>query len=67
MSLVKAEFSQEFYESLTDDQRGAMTIIGVNVEGFDYSGDDTWIDLQYTAKKAYKKLKEREYILRHNK
>ena len=65
MSLIKAEFSEEFYNSLTNEQRGMITIAGVNVDGFDYTGDDTWIDLQYVAKKAYKKQKDREFTLRN--
>ena len=63
--MIKAEFSQEFYESLTEEQRKEISINGVDINGIDYSGDSIWIDLKYTASRAYKKLKEREYNLRN--
>ena len=64
MDKIKAEFSKEFYESLTVNQRNEITISGVDVKAFDYSHDDIWIDLKYKASRAYKKLKEHEYKLR---
>ena len=38
----------------------------VDVDDFDYSNDDTWVRLRHESLKAYKKLKAREYDLRHN-
>lgn len=64
MSLVKAEFSQEFYESLTSEQRDEMSVYESTEGKHDYSHDDLWIDLKYKSTRAYKKLKEREYKLR---
>ena len=64
MEKIKAEFSEEFYKSLTNDQRSEITIIGIDIKGFDYSHDDLWIYLKYKATRAYKKLKERENKLR---
>ena len=64
MALIKAEFSEEFYKSLTDDNRGNMTVIESREGTHDYSHDDLWIDLKYKATRAYKKLKERESKLR---
>ena len=64
MSLIKAEFSEEFYNSLTNEQRSEITINSNDVTGIDYTNDDVWIDLKYKATRAYKKLKEREYKLR---
>jgi hypothetical protein len=64
MDNIKAEFSQELYESLPSFLRAEMTVISVDSEEFDYSNDDIWIDLKYKATRAYKKLKEREFKLR---
>lgn len=64
MPTIKAEFSQEFYESLTNEQRKEITVAGSEGEAQDYSHDDIWIDLKYKASRAYKKLKEREFKLR---
>lgn len=64
MSIVKAEFSKEFYESLTNEQRNEITVSGSEDKGHDYSYDDIWIDLKYKATRAYKKLKEREFKLK---
>ena len=64
MEKIKAEFSKEFYDSLTNDQRSEITVSGAEDKRQDYSHDDIWIDLKYKATRAYKKLKEREYKLR---
>ena len=64
MSVIKAEFSEEFYNSLTNEQRSEITINSNDVSDVDYTHDDLWIDLKYKATRAYKKLKEREYKLR---
>jgi len=62
--VIKAEFSKEFYEALPDELRKYITVIAADEGKHDYSHDDLWIDLKYTATRAYKKLKEREYKLR---
>lgn len=39
----------------------------VDVPDFDYSKDKAWQELKSDSSKAYRKLKEREFELRHGK
>lgn len=62
MDLIKAEFSPEFYASLTDEQRKAVTIR--SVETGDYAEDQEWLELKDVSNKAYRAMKKREYKIR---
>ncbi len=63
--MIQATFSDDFYKSLTEDQRNQVTVTGADEDKVhDYSHDDVWIDLKYKATRAYKKLKQREHKLR---
>ena len=66
MEIIKAEFSKELYESLPQLLRDEIDIKNVDEVDFDYSEDEIWQELKKESTKAYKKLKEREFILRHN-
>ena len=54
------------YNSLPPDIRERSEIEYVKVEDVDYSHDKLWQQLKTDSVKAYKKLKDREYDLRHN-
>ena len=57
---------EKYYNQLTDEQRHGLELHKVEVEGFDYSHDETWCKLKSESVRAYKALKDREYDLRHN-
>ena len=62
MELIKAEFSKDFYDSLTVDQRNEVTIR--SVETGDYKEDPEWLELKEASNKAYRAMKKREYKIR---
>lgn len=62
MDKIKAEFSQEFYKSLTDDQRSEITIR--SVETGDYASNEEWQVLKKESNKTFKALKKKEFEIR---
>lgn len=62
MALIKAEFSEEFYESLTVDQRNEITIR--SVETGDYASNEEWQVLKKESNKTFKALKKKEFEIR---
>lgn len=64
MNTVKAEFSEEFYKSLTDQQRSEITIR--SVETGDYQEDPDWVVLKEASNKAFRALREKEFQIREN-
>jgi len=62
MERIKAEFSQEFYESLTNEQRSHITIRGVATG--DYQNDPEWVKLKEDASKAYRARIKKEHEIR---
>lgn len=71
MSVAGKEFlhfrmEEEQYRQLEDEQRTALNIYKVEVEGIDYSSDEIWNALKKKSVKAYIELKNREYDLRHD-
>ena len=57
---------EEYYASLPSDIKENMEVRYINVEGIDYSNDEMWRSLKKESDKAFGKLKDREYDLRHN-
>jgi hypothetical protein len=71
MSVAGKEFlhfrmEEEQYRQLEDEQRTALNIYKVEVEGIDYSSDEIWTSLKKKSVTAYIELKNREYDLRHD-
>lgn len=64
---IKMRMEKEYFETLPPQIRYNCEIISVDVDGFDYSFDELHRELKNKSTKAYKKLKNREYELRHNK
>jgi len=57
--------SQEVYEQIPNELRMLIDIQNIEPETFDYSSDEIWLQLKKESTKAYKKLKEREFVIRH--
>ena len=57
MDKIKAEFSQEFYESLTADQRNQITIR--SVETGDYASNEEWVKLKEASNKTFRALRKK--------
>lgn len=57
---------EEDYKNLPPKFRDKIEIKIIDVDGFDYSQDEQWQSLKKESTKAYKKLKNREFELRHN-
>lgn len=64
MDLIKAEFSREFYESLTNEQRSNITIR--SVETGDYKEDPEWVVLKEESNKAFRALRKKEFQIREH-
>lgn len=62
MNTIKAEFSEDFYKSLTDEQRSAITIR--SVETGDYKEDSEWAELKEANNKSFRKLRKKEFDIR---
>jgi len=62
---IKCEMSKDTYEQLPEYLLEKIQLKSVDVDGMDYSDDEIWQQLKKESIKAYKKLKEREYDLRH--
>tara|TARA_R110000772_G_scaffold208280_1_gene318736 strand:+ start:527 stop:715 length:189 start_codon:yes stop_codon:yes gene_type:complete len=58
--------SQEVYEQIPVNLRMLIDIQNIEPDTFDYSSDEIWVELKKESTKAYKKLKEREFIIRHD-
>ena len=63
---LRLRMAEQDYAELSSDVRHKMEVELVKVKNFNYSGDDLWCKLSKESRKAYKKLKDREYELRHN-
>ena len=64
MSAAGREFlhfrmDEEQYRQLEDEQRNALNIYKVEVDGIDYSNDEIWTALKKKSTKAYIDLKNR--------
>ncbi len=57
---------EEDYKNLPPEFRDKIEIKTIDVDDFDYSQDELWQLLKKESTKAYKKLKDREFKLRHN-
>lgn len=64
MSTLKAEFSEEFYKSLTPEQRKEITIR--SVETGDYKDDPEWAELKEASNKAFRALRKKEFQIREH-
>ena len=62
--MLKAEFTNEFYQSLSNEARSELTIISVESE--DFKEDAEWLELKEISNKAFRALKKREYKLREH-
>ena len=62
---LRFEMQEQDYQALSNVVRSKMSVLNVEVKDFDYDSDDLYLELKKTSNKAYKKLKEREYFLRH--
>ncbi len=66
MEVVKAKMRKALYFQIPENVRAEIEIQDIEPEEYDYSDDEIWQELRKQSTKAYKKLKEREYNLRHN-
>ncbi len=66
MDQVKSIMSISVYEQIPKYLRDAIDIQNIEPDTFDYSGDDIWLELKKESTKAYKNLKKREYLIRHD-
>jgi hypothetical protein len=57
--------SQEVYEQIPNELRMLIDIQNIEPDEFNYSSDEIWLQLKKESTKAYKKLKEREFVIRH--
>ena len=57
----------QHYNDIPNHVRESMEIKTVDVKGVDYSEDELWVRLKSDSDKAYRKLKKREFELRHSK
>ena len=64
---LRFEMDKDDYEMLSNQVRSKIEPISIDVRDFDYSEDEMWKELKSISTKAYKKLKAREYELRHAK
>ena len=64
--IVKCEIPKEIYEMIPRELRLVINVKDVDVDDYDYSDDETWQLLKKESRKAYTKLKEREFNLRNN-
>ncbi len=62
---MKLRMEEQDYRELPPEYREQMTIEVIDVDGFDYSEDDIWKGLKKESDKAFKKLKKREFEIRH--
>lgn len=62
---IKIRMSQQDYAGLPESVRETMDIDKVEIDNIDYSDDELWMELRKASLKAYRKLKDREYELRH--
>lgn len=66
MEIVKCEIPKEIYALIPPILRESINVKDVDVDDYDYSDDETWQLLKKESRKAYTKLKEREFNLRNN-
>jgi len=66
MNQVKSIMPQEVYEQIPNELRELIDIQNIEPNEFDYSSDEIWLELKKESTRAYKKLKEREYLIRHD-
>ena len=66
MNQVKSIMPQEVYEQIPNELRELIDIQNIEPNEFDYSSDEIWLELKKESTMAYKKLKEREYLIRHD-
>lgn len=67
--LLENEINLKISESQYKEIRGSLgdhEIKNIEPKDYDYSYDEVWRQLKSESTKAYKKLKTREYDLRHN-
>jgi hypothetical protein len=62
--IIKAEFTNELYQSMPDDIRSHIIIR--SVETGDYSNDPEWVILKEESNKAFRKLRKKEFQLRES-
>jgi|OM-RGC.v1.035309258 hypothetical protein len=66
MNQVKSLMPQKVYEQIPNELRELIDIQNIEPNEFDYSSDEIWLELKKESTRAYKKLKEREYLIRHD-
>ena len=62
--ICKIEVTKDDLKKIHDLGIG-YSLKAVDVDDFDYSNDKTWVKLKYESSKAFKALKEREFIIRN--
>ena len=66
MEIVKCEIPKDVYAKIAVDLRESINVKDVDVDEYDYSDDEKWQMLKKESRRAYVKLKEREFKLRNN-
>jgi hypothetical protein len=70
MKVIKITISLELFERLFKEghiKTGEYELDKIDDKGYDYSDDEQWEKAKSASIKAYKKLKEIEFNLRHKK
>ena len=62
MVILKADLSEDFYKSLTEDQRSEITVR--SVETGDYKEYPEWVELKEVSNKAFRALRKKEFEIR---
>ena len=57
---------QDAFEKIPKELRELIEVQNIEPDDFDYSNDSIWLELKKESSRAYKKLKDRQYKLRHN-
>jgi hypothetical protein len=68
MEIVKISISKDTLQMLVDSNAittDDFTLIGVDVNDFDYSKNPAWVAAKEKSNKAYKQLKEIEFNIRN--
>ena len=68
MEIIKISISKELFSKLFREchiKTGDYDLHKIDEPDFDYSDDEQWNKAKTESNKAYKKLKEIEYNLRH--
>jgi len=68
MEIVKISISKDTLQMLVDSSAittDEFTLIGVDLDSYDYSDNPIWVALKEKSNKAFKELKKAEFNIRN--